>query len=94
MGTSNIAGEGLANMGVVVVSISYRLGVFGFMAYPELAAESKNNSGNYGLLDQLAALKWIQKNIHAFGGNPARVTIFGESSGGASVSMALCFAFG
>jgi para-nitrobenzyl esterase len=76
-------------MGVVVLSISYRLGVFGFMAYPELAAESKNNSGNYGLLDQLAALKWIQKNIHAFGGNPARVTIFGESSGGASVSM-LC----
>ncbi|WP_346860840.1 carboxylesterase family protein [uncultured Draconibacterium sp.] len=89
-GTSAIAGENMAEMGVVMVSIAYRLGVLGFMAHPELTAESKNKvSGNYGMLDQIAALKWIQDNIKAFGGDPNNVTIFGESSGGASVSI-LC----
>jgi para-nitrobenzyl esterase len=85
-----IAGENLAKKGVVVVSIAYRVGQLGFLAHPELSAESPYHvSGNYGLLDQIAALGWIQKNIHAFGGDPHRVTIFGESAGGISVSM-LC----
>ncbi|HEY9154907.1 MAG TPA: carboxylesterase family protein [Opitutaceae bacterium] len=85
-----ISGENLAKKGVVVVSIAYRVGQLGFLAHPELSAESPHHvSGNYGLLDQIAALKWVQKNIHAFGGDPRRVTIFGESAGGISVSM-LC----
>jgi para-nitrobenzyl esterase len=83
-------GAWLANKGVVVVSIGYRLGVMGFLAHPELSAESnKHVSGNYGLLDMIAGLKWVQKNISAFGGNPNRVTIFGESAGAAAVSI-LC----
>lgn len=83
-------GEHLARKGVVVVSINYRVGPLGFLAHPELSAESPHNvSGNYGLLDQIAGLQWIQKNIMAFGGDPNRVTIFGESAGGISVSM-LC----
>jgi para-nitrobenzyl esterase len=84
------SGEKLAKRGVVLVSISYRVGVFGFYAHPELSAESpKHVSGNYGLLDMVAALQWIQRNIAAFGGDPKRVTIFGESAGGIAVSM-LC----
>ncbi len=80
-------GEQLAKKGVVVVSLNYRLGVFGFFAHPELAKESgHNSSGNYGLLDQVAALYWVQKNIAAFGGDPGNVTIFGESAGSFSVS--------
>jgi para-nitrobenzyl esterase len=80
-------GEALAKKGVVVVSMNYRLGVFGFMAHPELTKESgRNASGNYGLLDQVAALRWVHKNIAAFGGDPKNVTIFGESAGSASVS--------
>jgi para-nitrobenzyl esterase len=80
-------GEHLAQQGVVVVSMNYRLGVFGFLAHPELAKESGHNSaGNYGLLDQLAALRWVHQNIAAFGGDPANVTIFGESAGSFSVS--------
>lgn len=80
-------GQFLARRGVVVVSMNYRLGVFGFFALPELAAESgRNAAGNYGLLDQIAALQWVQRNIAAFGGDPANVTIFGESAGSFSVS--------
>ena len=80
-------GENLARKGVVVVSMNYRLGVFGFFSHPDLAKESGHNAaGNYGLLDQLAALQWVQKNIAAFGGNPQAVTIFGESAGSFSVS--------
>src|SRR4029453_14047250 len=75
-------GEDLARKGVVVVTVNYRLGVFCFMAHPELTRESANHSsGNYAFLDQIAALKWVQKNIAAFGGDPTRVTIFGESAG-------------
>jgi para-nitrobenzyl esterase len=71
---------------VVVVSLNYRLGVFGFLAHPALSAESAHGvSGNYGLLDQNAALRWVRRNIAAFGGDPRRVTIFGQSAGGQSV---------
>ena len=80
-------GENLAKKGLVVVTINYRVGVFGFLALPELTKESRHqSSGNYGLLDQLAALKWIRKNISAFGGNPNQVTIMGQSAGAASVN--------
>jgi para-nitrobenzyl esterase len=83
-------GEKLAQKGVVLVSIAYRVGQLGFLAHPELSAESPDHSsGNYGLLDMVAGLKWIQKNIAAFGGDPDKVTIFGESAGGIAVSM-LC----
>ena len=80
----------LARRGVVVVSVEYRTGSLGFMAHPELTKESKNgHSGNYGLLDQIFALKWVQRNITNFGGDPSRVTIFGESAGAISCSI-LC----
>jgi len=83
-------GEHLARKGVVLVSINYRVGTLGFLAHPELSAESpRKASGNYGLLDQIAGLKWVQRNIARFGGDPTRVTIFGESAGGIAVSM-LC----
>lgn len=83
-------GEKLAEKGVILVSIAYRVGQLGFLSHPELSAESANKvSGNYGLLDQIAGLEWIQKNIASFGGDPDKVTIFGESAGGISVSM-LC----
>lgn len=79
-------GEDLAKKGVVYVSLNYRLGVFGFFAHPELTKESPaHSSGNYAILDQIAALRWVQQNIAAFGGDPARVTIFGESAGSWSV---------
>jgi para-nitrobenzyl esterase len=79
-------GESLARQGVVVVSINYRMGIFGYLAHPELSAESADNiSGNYGLLDQIEALRWVQRNIGAFGGDPHNVTIAGESAGGLSV---------
>lgn len=82
------SGEKLAEKGLIVVNIAYRLGSLGFLSHPELTAESENKvSGNYGLLDQIAALKWIQHNIKAFGGDSRNVTIFGESAGGQSVSM-------
>jgi para-nitrobenzyl esterase len=84
------SGEKLAQKGVVLVSIAYRVGQMGFFVHPELSAETKKRvSGNYGLLDMIAGLRWIQKNIAAFGGDPHRVTIFGESAGGIAVSM-LC----
>ena len=83
-------GEWLAKKGVVIVSVSYRLGVFGFLAHPQLSAESAHHtSGNYGLLDVIAGLEWVRKNIAAFGGDPGRVTIFGESAGAIAVSQ-LC----
>ncbi|BFT32164.1 carboxylesterase family protein [Alteromonas sp. D210916BOD_24] len=79
-------GKALAEQGVVVVSINYRLGVFGYLAHPELSEESsKGVSGNYGVMDQIAALDWIQSNISQFGGNPNNVTISGESAGALSV---------
>lgn len=82
------SGEQIAKRGVVYVSITYRLGKFGFLAHPELSAEAPYHaSGNYGLLDQIAALHWVKANIAAFGGDPESVTIFGESAGGISVSM-------
>jgi para-nitrobenzyl esterase len=81
-------GSRLAAKGVVVVSMNYRLGLMGFFAHPELSRESPDKvSGNYGLLDQIAALRWVQKNVAAFGGDPGNVTIFGESAGSMSVSM-------
>jgi para-nitrobenzyl esterase len=80
-------GERLAGKGVVVVSMNYRLGVFGFFSHPELTEESEHGaSGNYGLMDQTAALRWVRENIARFGGDPANVTIFGESAGSFSVS--------
>jgi para-nitrobenzyl esterase len=80
-------GEHLAHKGVIVVSINYRLGLFGFFVHPELAAESPQHAaGNYGLMDQTAALEWVKRNIKAFGGNPDNVTLFGESAGSFSVS--------
>ena len=82
-------GEEAARNGVVMVTVNYRLGVFGFLALPELSSESGQGSGNYGLLDQIEALRWIQRNIKSFGGDPKRVTIAGESAGSQSVS-ALC----
>lgn len=79
-------GEGLASRGLVVVTINYRLGVFGFFAHPDLTAESPNHaSGNYGLLDQVAAVKWVRENIAAFGGDPDRITIAGQSAGASAV---------
>jgi para-nitrobenzyl esterase len=75
-------GEALAHKGAVVVTVNYRLGVFGFFSYPELTKESdRRGAANFGLLDSIAALQWVQKNIAAFGGDPKRVTIFGESAG-------------
>src|SRR6059058_2553497 len=79
-------GARLAQKGAVVVTLNYRLGPFGFLAHPALAAESEHHAaGNYGLLDQIAALQWVRRNIARFGGDPSRVMIFGESAGGMSV---------
>ena len=87
---ADYSGMGLAREGVVVVNMGYRLGVFGYLADEELAAESPNRTtGNYGLLDQIKALEWVQDNIAAFGGDPGNVTVGGESAGSAAVS-ALC----
>ena len=81
-------GDRLAREGVIVVTIAYRLGPLGFLALPELTRESpKASSGNYGLMDQIAALEWVQRNIAAFGGDPKRLTIAGQSSGAISVSV-------
>jgi para-nitrobenzyl esterase len=85
---ANYDGENLARKGVVYVSIAYRLGGFGFMAHPELTAESpRHASGNYGFLDQVAALQWIQSNIAQFGGDPTRVVIAGQSAGASSAFL-------
>ncbi|NJN50695.1 MAG: carboxylesterase family protein [Gammaproteobacteria bacterium] len=81
-------GDGLSRRGVIVVTANYRLGAFGFLAHPALSEESANAvSGNYGLLDQLAALGWVKRNISAFGGDPQNITVFGQSSGAISISV-------
>jgi para-nitrobenzyl esterase len=83
-------GSKLAERGVVVVTFNYRLGMLGFLAHPELSAESKHHSsGNYGLMDQVAALHWMEENIAKFGGDPAQVTIFGQSAGAHDIGMLL-----
>src|SRR5262249_29568458 len=80
-------GVPLARKGIVLVSLNYRLGPLGYLAHPELTAESPHHaSGNYGVLDQIAALQWVQRNIAAFGGDPSAVTIAGESAGSWSVN--------
>jgi para-nitrobenzyl esterase len=80
----------LVQRGVVVVTINYRLGALGFLAHPALTGESPDHvSGNYGIEDQQAALKWVQRNIRAFGGDPEKVTVFGESAGGLSTFVNL-----
>ena len=85
---ANFDGEALARRGVVLVTANYRLGVFGFFAHPELTAESPHHtSGNYGLMDQIAALKWVRDNIARFGGDPRNVTIFGESAGSLDINV-------
>jgi para-nitrobenzyl esterase len=83
-------GANLSKKGAVVVTLNYRLGAFGFLAHPELTRESGNNaSGNYGMMDTIAALDWVQRNIRAFGGDPDNVTIFGESAGAMMVAALL-----
>jgi para-nitrobenzyl esterase len=85
--TPTYDGTTLANDGVVLVSVAYRVGPMGFLAHPELSAESGRGSGAYGIQDQIAGLRWVKENIAKFGGDPANVTVFGESAGGISVSM-------
>src|SRR5262245_7465357 len=87
--TSSVTYDGtrLAEKGVVLVSVAYRVGPFGFLAHPDLSRESGKGSGNYGLQDMIAGLEWVKANIAAFGGDPRNVTIFGESAGGIAVSM-------
>ncbi len=81
-------GDQLAHKGVIVITVAYRLGPLGYLAYPELTRESPHHSsGNYGLMDQIAALEWIQRNISAFGGDPKNITIAGQSAGAMAVSM-------
>lgn len=94
LGSGSIAvydGAALAKKGAVVVTCNYRVGILGFMAHPALSAESPHHvSGNYGFLDQVAALQWVRENIAGFGGDPNNVTIFGESAGAVSVAAHLC----
>ena len=81
-------GAKLAREGVAVVGFNYRVGIFGFLAHPQLSAESpQHTAGNYGLLDQIAALRWVKANIEAFGGDPNQVTVFGESAGAVSIAV-------
>ena len=88
--TPSQSGDGLARKGVVVVTFNYRLGIFGLFAHPELRRESERHaSGNYGLMDQIAALRWVQRNIEAFGGSRQRVTVFGQSAGAHSIAILL-----
>jgi para-nitrobenzyl esterase len=83
-------GSNLANRGIVVVTINYRLGIFGFLAHPDLSAESsRHTSGNYALLDQMAALRWVRQNISALGGDSRNITVFGESAGASSIGYLL-----
>jgi para-nitrobenzyl esterase len=85
--TPSYDGANLAKKGVVLVSVAYRLGPFGFLAHPELSRESGKGSGSYGMQDQIAGLKWVKKNIAQFGGDPSNVTIFGESAGAKAVGF-------
>jgi para-nitrobenzyl esterase len=85
--TSMYDGMGFAKKGVVLVSVAYRVGPFGFLAHPELSRESGRGSGNYGLEDMIAGMKWVKENIARFGGDPSNVTIFGHSAGGMAVNM-------
>jgi para-nitrobenzyl esterase len=86
--SANFDGQSLARHGVVLVTFNYRLTIFGFLAHPELTRESPHHSsGNYGLLDQIAALQWVQANIDRFGGDPANVTIFGQSAGAVDANV-------
>ena len=83
-------GESLSRHGVVVITIQYRLGLLGFIADPELTAESPHHaSGNYALMDIIAALEWVKQNVEKFGGDPANVTIFGQSAAGNNVGIML-----
>jgi para-nitrobenzyl esterase len=84
---ANYSGEGLAEKGVVRVNLAYRVGPMGFFAHPDLTKEGGGHSGNYGLMDQVAGLEWIKRNITAFGGDPDNVTIMGQSAGSMSVSL-------
>ncbi|MBN1318907.1 MAG: carboxylesterase family protein [Anaerolineales bacterium] len=84
-GISGYDGANLARKGVVVVTINYRVNLFGFLSHPELERETEFRSGSYGILDQVAALEWVRDNIEGFGGNPGNVTIFGQSAGGWSI---------
>jgi para-nitrobenzyl esterase len=80
-------GAPLAHKGVVTVSFNYRVGALGFMAHPELTAEGKGSSGNYGLMDMIAALKWVKANIARFGGDPGNVTLYGQSAGSVAIAL-------
>ncbi len=80
-------GTGFAKKGVILVSVAYRLGPFGFLAHPELSQESGHGSGTYGMQDMIAGLKWVKENITRFGGDPSNITIFGHSAGGAAISL-------
>lgn len=84
---ANYSGENLAREGVVYVSLAYRVGPMGFFAHPDLTAEGKGHSGNYGLMDQVAGLGWVRRNIAGFGGDPANVTVMGQSAGSMSMSL-------
>ncbi len=84
---ANYSGEGLAEKGLVRVNLAYRVGPLGFFAHPELTREGGGHSGNYGLMDQVAGLEWVRRNIAAFGGDPGNVTIIGQSAGSISVSL-------
>ena len=89
--SAHFDGEHFARQGVILVTINYRLNIFGWMVHPELDAESPEGvSGNYGLLDQIAALKWVSRNIRAFGGDPDNITIAGQSAGAACVQSLIC----
>jgi carboxylesterase type B len=84
--------SGLADRGIVVVSVQYRLGVFGFLSHPQLTRESPHGaSGNFGLMDQIAALEWVKRNIEAFGGDPASVTIAGHCAGAQDSELTFIF---
>lgn len=88
-GNTTLWGDNLARKGVIAVTVNYRLGPFGFLALPELSRESGKGSGDYGVMDVVAALKWIKANARALGGDPGRITLFGESSGAEIVSLLL-----